>query len=62
MVESRNQRILDLTAPLTEKYVYKVPSQREAWGSHLSFLESSLCLIIFKRVLGEHFPKRKKEN
>ena len=24
--------ILDLIAPLTEKYSYKKPSQREAWG------------------------------
>ena len=24
---------LDLTAPFPEKYVYKSPSQREAWGS-----------------------------
>ena len=24
--------ILDLTAPLTEKYTYKNPSQIEAWG------------------------------
>ena len=33
MVKSRNQMILDLIAPLTEKSVYKVTSQREAWGS-----------------------------
>ena len=32
MVESRNQRILDLTTRLTEKSVYKVPIQGEAWG------------------------------
>ena len=32
-VKSRNEAILDLTSPLTEKSVYKVPSQREAWGS-----------------------------
>ena len=32
-VKSRNQMILDLTDPLIEKSVYKVPSQREAWGS-----------------------------
>ena len=37
MVKSRNQMILDLTAPLTEKYVYKVPIQREARGSLPSF-------------------------
>ena len=24
--------ILDLTAPLPEKFVYKNPGQREAWG------------------------------
>ena len=33
MVVSRNQMILDLTTPFLEKYVYKNPSQREAWGS-----------------------------
>ena len=54
--------ILDLTAPLTEKYVYKVPSQGQARGSLPTFWESLLFLIILKRVLGEHFPKRKKEN
>ena len=32
MVKSRNQMIRDLTAPLTKKFVYKFPSQREAWG------------------------------
>ena len=30
---SRNQLILDLTAPFPEKSVYKYPSQGEAWGS-----------------------------
>ena len=29
--------ILDLTAPLNENSVYKVPSQREAWGYLPSF-------------------------
>ena len=29
--------ILDLTPPLTEKYVYKVPSQRQGSGSLPSF-------------------------
>ena len=62
MVKSRNQMILDLTAPLTKKFIYKVPSQREAWGSLPSFWESLFCLIFLKKVLGEHFPKRKKEN
>ena len=37
MVKSRNEAILDLIAHLTEKYVYKFSSQREAWGSDLSF-------------------------
>ena len=59
MVKSRNQMILDLTAPLTEKSVYKVPSQREAWGYLPSFWESLFGPIILKRVLGEHFPKMK---
>ena len=61
-VKSRNQMILDLTTPLNEIFFYKVPRQREAWGS-LPVLESLFfCVIIIKRVLGEHFPKRKKEN
>ena len=47
-VKSRNQMILGLTTPLTEKYTYKDPSKREAWESSIFF--------------EEHFPKRKKEN
>ena len=41
MVISRNQMIIDLTAPFPEKYVYKNPSQREAWGS----LDYSIILL-----------------
>ena len=37
MVKSRNEMIHNLTAPLTEKSVNKVPSQREAWGYIPSF-------------------------
>ena len=37
MVKSRNEAFLDLTAPLAEKFVYKVSSQVKAWGSDLSF-------------------------
>ena len=48
-VKSRNEAILDLTAPLTEKYVYKVPSQREAWRPYHTFLESLFYLLIIKR-------------
>ena len=62
MVKSRNQMILDLTAPLTEKSVYKFPIQEEAWGSLPYFWDSLFCVIILKIVLGEQFPKRKKEN
>ena len=58
MVKSRNEAILDLTAPLIEKYVYKVPSSREAWGSHLSFRVIILPKIL-KRFLGEHFLEGK---
>ena len=41
--------ILDLTAPFFEKYVYKDPIQREAWGPiypsiYLSFEESIILL------------------
>ena len=36
-VKSRNEAILDLIAPLTEKYIYKVSSQGKAWGPDLSF-------------------------
>ena len=59
-VKSINQMIIDLIAPLTENSIYKVPSQREAWGSLPYFWESLFCLIILKRVIGEHFPKRKR--
>ena len=36
-VKSKNEAFLDLTTPLTEKFVYKVSSQGKAWGSDLSF-------------------------
>ena len=35
-VKSRNEAILDLIAPFTEKYVYKVSSEGKAWIAHLS--------------------------
>ena len=44
MVKSRNQMILDLTAPLTEKSPYKNPIQREAWGSSILFGYSIILL------------------
>ena len=53
MVITRNQMILDLTTPLTEKYAYKNPSQRKDWG-HLLIIPK-FYLIILKRVLGEYF-------
>ena len=47
--------ILDLTAPLTKKYAYKNPSQREAWGSfycsiilHIYSQESSWRIFFLK--------------
>ena len=58
-VKSRNETILYLTAPLTEKSVYKVSILREAWGSYLSFCESFFCLLILKRVFGENFLEGK---
>ena len=51
--------ILDLTAPLNEKYAYKNPSKREAWGS---FCDSIILPDYSQESLGEHFfPKRKNE-
>ena len=61
MVKSRNEEFLDLTAPLTENSIYKVPSPREAWGSHLSF-GFIILPKIFKRVIGEHFLEGKERS
>ena len=57
MAKSRNQMFVDLTSHLTEKSIYKVPSQRG-----LRDLFHIFGVIILKRVLEEHFPKRKNEN
>ena len=52
--------ILDLTAPFPENFVYKNPSQRDAWGS---FDDSKILPNLFSREFLENiFPKRKKEN
>ena len=59
MVKSRNQMILYLTAPLTEKYVYKFPSQREAWGSLPSF-QNHILHVYFSRDLWENIFLRGK--
>ena len=61
-VKSRNESILDLTAPLTEKSSYKVSSQGKDWGPHLSFGVIILPILFLKWILGEQFPERKKEN
>ena len=36
--------ILDLTTHFPEKYVYKNPKQREAWGSHSIYISIYLSL------------------
>ena len=52
--------ILDLTTPLTEKFVYKVPGQREAWGSDLS-LEVIIQPNYSQESSWSTFPRRKGE-
>jgi len=47
-VKSRNQMILGLTTPLTEKYTYKDPSKREAWESSI-FLAIHYFSSLFSR-------------
>ena len=42
-VRSRNELIIDLTAPLTEESVYKVSSQGKAW--ELIYLLDSLFFL-----------------
>ena len=60
MVKSRNQMIIDLTAPLTKNSAYKNLSQREAWRPFLLFHN---CTRLFSREFLENiFPKRKNEN
>ena len=49
--KSRNEAILDLTAPLIETSVYKVPSQRENLGSCHVFFELSFVLILKREFL-----------
>ena len=52
--------ILDLIAPLTEKYVYKIPSQIEAWGSDLSFGVIILPVYFSSEFLENIFMKGKR--
>ena len=60
MVKSRNQMILDLTTPLTEKSTYKNPSQREAWGY---FCDSIILLDYFQESSWRtFFLERKRDN
>ena len=60
MVKSRNQMILDLTARLTEKSIYKVPCQREAWGSHLYFWSHYFGSLFSRELLENIFLRGKK--
>ena len=59
-VKSRNQGFLDLTAPLIEKYAYKYPSQREAWGSSLFFGDSYSFLLFSREFLNNIFLRGKR--
>ena len=62
MIKSRNQGFLDLTTPLTEKYVYKESSQEKAWG--FLFLSRRIIILpIFslKCFLGEIFLQGKED-
>ena len=47
-VRSRNELIIDLTALLTKNYVYKVSSQKKAWGPNLSFGVIILPILFLK--------------
>ena len=59
-VKSRNEVILDLTAPLAEKCVYKVSSQGKAWEL-IYILESLFCLFYFSsEFLENNFLKEKR--
>ena len=60
-VKSRNGVIMDLTAPLAKKCVYKVSSQGKDWEL-IYLLESSFCLYYFSsEFLGNNFLKKKGE-
>ena len=59
-VNSRNQMILDLTSPLTKNSVYKVPSQREAWGSLPYFWLIIISSCLFSREFLENIFLRGK--
>ena len=54
--------ILGITAPLKENFVYKVPNQGEDWGDLFHLFGVIILPNYIKRVLGEYFPKRNKEN
>ena len=51
--------ILNLVAPLTKKSIYKVPSQREAWGS-LPYFWSHYSSWLFSREFSENIFLRGK--
>ena len=55
MAISRNQMILDLTAPLIEKSTYKDSSQTKAWGFDFSLRELLFCLFFLSSVFLENF-------
>ena len=59
-VKSRNEVIMDLTAPLAEKCVYKVSSQGKAWEL-IYILDSLFCLFYFSsEFLENNFLKEKR--
>ena len=60
MVKSRNQIILDLTASLTENFVYKDPSQREAWRSIPSFWNYYSVWFFSREYLENIFLREKR--
>ena len=61
-VKSRSQMILDLTAPLTEKYAYKEPSKREAWRSSMFLVIHILPDYSQESSWRTFFAERKNEN
>ena len=60
MVKLRNQMILDLIAPLPEKSVYKVQSQREAWGDISSFWSHYTSWLFSRNFLENIFLRGKR--
>ena len=60
MVKSRNQGFPDLTAPLTEKSMYKYSSQAKTWGSDFYLRELLFFLVFLSSVFLENISYKEK--